>query len=61
MGRHSLPIDFRIAYSGNITINHWGDPKVSGRKPDHNRPLLFSGRYNSVASAEGLQVDERLR
>jgi hypothetical protein len=59
MGRHSLPIDFRIAYS--ITINHWAIRKF----PEGNRIITDRccslAEYNSVASAEGLQVDERLQ
>lgn len=59
MGRRSLSINFHIAYSGTITITRRAIRKV----PEGNRimtdRLLFSRWYNSVASAEGLQVDEQ--
>ena len=59
MGRRSLSTNFRIAYSGTITITHRAIRKV----PEGNRimedRLLFSRWYNNVASAEGLQVDEQ--
>jgi len=59
MGRRSLSTNFRIAYSGTITITHRAIRTV----PEGNRiledGLLFSRWYNSVASAEDLQVDEQ--
>ena len=61
MGRRYLPIDFRIAYSGIIGFA----TRAIRKFPKGNRimtdRLLFSGRYNSVASAEGIRVDERFQ
>ena len=59
MGRRSLSTNFRIARSGTITITDRTIRKVSEGNRIMTDRSLFSRWYNSVASAEGLQIDEQ--